>query len=107
MKKVVLAVLAVALVCSFAIAQEEKTVVGKILSVTIADPAKGIATGAVSIVDETGKGFNFSIGKSTEIVDNTLNAITLNQLKLGSKVSVKSAKTATGQEEAAEIKVEE
>lgn len=107
MKKAVLALLAVTIFCSLAIAQEEKTIVGKILSVTIADPAKGIASSAVSVVDETGKGFNFSVGKSTEIVDNTLSAITLDQLKLGEKVSVKSLTTAAGTEEAAKIKVEE
>ncbi len=115
MRKAVLALMAVALVCSFAIAQEETkdgssgggTVVGKILSVTIADPAKGIATSAVSVVDETGKGFNFSVAQSTEIVDNALNVITLNQLKLGEKVSVKSSKANDGTEEASKIKVEE
>lgn len=115
MKKAVLVLMAVALVSSFAIAQEgakdasksDETVVGKILSVTVADPAKGIATSAVSIVDETGKGFNFSIGQGTEIVDKTLNAITLNQLKLGEKVSVKSSNTTAGTKEAAKIKVEE
>jgi len=77
---------------------EIKTVVGKVVSVTVADPATGIVNGAVGIVDETGKTTNYTVSSVAKILDNTLAAIPLNQLKAGDKVKVKGKKIASGEE---------
>ncbi len=75
-----------------------KTIVGKVVSVTVADPAKGIANGTVSVVDAAEKTTNYTVGSVTKVLDTAFNAITLNQLKVGDKVKVKGKKTATGEE---------
>ena len=77
---------------------ENKTIVGTVVSVTVADPAKGIANGTISIVDATGKTASYTVGSVAKVFDATFNAITLNQLKAGDKVKVKGKKTATGKE---------
>ena len=79
-------------------ASETKTIVGKVVSVTVADPAKGIANGAVSIVDAAGKTTNYTVGSVAKVLNTAFNAITLNQLKVGDKVKMKSRKTAAGEE---------
>ena len=79
-------------------AAETKTIVGKVVSVTVADPAKGITNGTVSIVDAAGKTANYTVGSMAKVLDTAFNAITLNQLKVGDKVKVKGKKTAAGEE---------
>jgi len=79
-------------------AVETKTIIGKVVSVTVADPAKGITNGTVSIVDATGQTANYTVSSATKVLDNAFNAITLNQLKTGEKIKVKGKKTATGEE---------
>jgi len=83
---------------SSSVASVTKTIVGKVVSVTVADPAKGIANGIVSIVDVTGKTANYTVGSAAKVFDTALNTITLNQLKVGDKVKVKGKKTAAGEE---------
>lgn len=81
-------------------AQNMKDFVGKVVSVTVADPAKGVAEGTISVVDNTGKATNFTVNQSTKVVDATLSAITLNQLKIGQSVEIKAKE---GSKEAASI----
>ena len=83
---------------SSSVASATKTIVGKVVSVTVADPAKGIANGTVSIVDATGKTANYTVGSVAKVLDTAFNAITLDQLKVGDKVKVKGKKTAAGEE---------
>jgi len=85
--------------------EEAKTFIGKIVSVTVADPAKGIAKGGVTVVDDMGKTATFTVDSTAKVIDTTLNVVTLNQLKEGQKVTVEHSKTKEGQEEAEAIKV--
>ena len=66
-----------------------QTVIGKVAAVTIADPAKGIAQGSLTILDEAGKATTFTVKGTVKVLDEALNAITLNKLKPGSKVEIK------------------
>ncbi len=102
MKKVLVVVLAAMLLGTVCFAQESaapeqkesaatqaKVAVGKVVEVTVADPAKGIADETVVVADEMGKTTKFTVSSATNIVDATLNAITLGQLNKDKKVEVK------------------
>lgn len=67
--------------------------VGKVVSVTVADPAKGVREGTIKIADDMGNPVSYTVNSAATIVDASLNAITLNQLKEGEKVKVKATKT--------------
>jgi len=123
MKKVLLVVLALMLVSSVAFAQGankeaaspvkeiakgiESTgeFVGKVVSVTVADPAKGLREGTIKVADQMGNPVSYTVNSAATIVDASFNAITLNQLKEGSMVKVKAEKTSEGKEEAKSINV--
>lgn len=123
MKKLFLVVLAIMLASSVSFAQGankeapspakeiaqgiEKTgeFVGKVVSVTIADPAKGIKEGTIKVADQMGNPVSYTVNSTVTIVDASLNAITLNQLKGGETVKVKAVKTSEGKEEAKAINV--
>lgn len=62
--------------------------VGKVVNVTVAEPAKGIADGSVTVVDEVGKTTKFTVKGTAKIVAYTMDALTLNQLKIGDKIGV-------------------
>ena len=79
--------------------------VGKVVSVTVAEPAKGITESTVKVSDEMGNPVSYTVNSAATIVDASLNAITLNQLKEGSMVKVKATKTKEGKEEAKSISV--
>ena len=81
---------------------ETKTAVGTLANVTLAEPAKGIANGTVTVVDDTGKAVGFTVTQSTKIVGATLDALTLNQLKIGEKITIN---TKAGTQEANSITV--
>lgn len=111
MKKVALVLAAVVLLCGVSFAQEKaapikaadvKEMVGTVANVTVAEPAKGIADGTVTVVDDTGKAVGFTVTQSTKIVGATLDALTLNQLKIGEKIAIDSKE---GTREASAIKV--
>ena len=116
MKKSVLILIAVAFMAGIAFAQEaekpvppanamikeSKATVGKVVNVTVAEPAKGIANGTVTVMDDTGKAVNFTVTQSTKILGTALDVITLNQLKIGEKIKIKSKE---GSQEASAIKV--
>lgn len=122
MKKVALVLIAIAFASGVAFAQgettapaktvppanamikETKATMGKIVNVTLAEPAKGIANGTITVADDTGKAIDFTVTQSTKILGTTLDAITLNQLKIGDKIKIKSK---TGTQEASAIKVVE
>jgi len=104
MKKIAIILLALTLINSMSFAQttttakksvaeQTKEVVGKVVSVTLADPAKGIASGAITVGDEMGKIYIFTIKSTVKIFDSALNAITLNQLNIGEKVKIEESKT--------------
>lgn len=123
MKKLLLVVLAIMLVSSVSFAQScskeppspAKEIaegienmgefVGKVVSVTVADPAKGVMDGTVKVADSMGNPVSYTVNSAATIVDASFNAITLNQLKEGSMVKVKSGKTAEGKAEAKAINV--
>ncbi|MDP3790335.1 MAG: hypothetical protein Q8R48_08055 [Candidatus Omnitrophota bacterium] len=123
MKKLLLVVLALMLVSSVSFAQgadkeapsPAKEIakgienvgefVGKVVSVTVADPAKGIAEGTIKVSDDMGNPVSYTVNSAATIVDASLSAITLNQIKRGSIVKVKAEKTKEGKEEAKAINV--
>lgn len=124
MKKAVLVVIAVAFVAGIAFAQDQvppankmvnetkatvnklasdtKAAVGTLTNVTLAEPAKGLAASTITVTDDTGKAMNYSVTQSTKILGATLDVLTLNQLKIGDKIKIK---TKEGTDEAAAIKV--
>ena len=120
MKKIAAVLVAVAFVAGAAFAQEQvppankmvndtkkvasdtKAAVGTLTNVTLAEPAKGIANSTITVTDETGKAMNYTITQSTKILGATLDVLTLNQLKIGEKIKIKSKE---GSQEASAIKV--
>lgn len=102
MKKIVMVVLALAFISSIAFAQtatepaktpaqKASDFVGKVVSVTVAEPAKGITAGTVTVVDETGKASTFTVKATAKIIGHTMDVITLNKLKIGDKIKVEQA----------------
>jgi len=63
--------------------------VGRISSVVEQSLGGGKEKGFVTVSDETGKTRMFPVDETVKVVDATFNALTLNQLKQGEKVSVK------------------
>lgn len=80
--------------------------VGKVVSVTVAVPAKGVTDSTVKVSDEMGNPIAFTVNSAAKITDASLNVITLNQLKEGEKIKVKATKTKEGKEEAKSIAVQ-
>ncbi len=112
MKKIVIVLLAFVFISSVVFAQattqEKKTAaekatsfVGKVVDVTVAEPAKGITAGAVTVADETGKTTTFTVKATAKILTHSLDVITLNQLKIGEKVKI----NASAENDAQTIKV--
>lgn len=62
--------------------------VGKVVDVTVAEPAKGIGEGTVTVADEVGKTTKFTVKGTAKILAHTMDALTLNQLKIGDKINV-------------------
>jgi hypothetical protein len=123
MKKILVVVLALMLCGSVSFAQGAKSTgepvksvakgveavgvfVGKVVSVTVAEPAKGVTDSTVKVSDEMGNPVSFTVNSAATITDASLNAITLGQLKEGEKVKVKASKNKTGKEEATAIAVQ-
>ena len=104
MKKVFIALLMIGFAATLSFAQdtfvekEAKAVgdltkdtvelIGKVLSVVTPDPDKGIPTGTVKIVDDVGRVSTLGVTQATEIVDTTLNTISLGQLQKDAKVKI-------------------
>jgi sRNA-binding protein len=120
MKKVALVLIAIAFVAGIAFAQDQvppankmineskkvasdtKAAVVTLTNVTLAEPAKGLANSTITVSDETGKAANYTVTQSTKILGATLDVLTLNQLKIGDKIKIKSKE---GTQEASAIKV--
>ena len=124
MKKIALVLIAIVFVAGMAIAQDQvppankmvndtkatvtkvaadtKTAVGTLTNVTLAEPGKGIANSTITVADATGKVMNYTVTQSTKILGATLDVLTLNQLKIGEKIKIK---TKDGSDEASAIKV--
>ena len=117
MKKMLIAVVAVVCVASLCYAAEGDSVkatepvgavvetggvfIGKVSSAV--EKSLG-GKGDITVVDETGKTKVFPVDPTVKIIDNTFNALTLNQLKQGEKVSVEYTKEG-GTEKAKSIQV--
>jgi len=86
------------------VVSDTKAAVGTLTNVTLAEPAKGIANSTITVTDETGKAMEYTVTQSTKILGATLDVVTLNQLKIGEKIKIK---TKEGTKEAAAIKVAE
>ena len=124
MKKVALVLIAIAFVAGVAFAQEQvppankivtetkttvtkvttdtKAAIGTLTNVTLSEPAKGIANSTITITDNTGQAMNYTVTQSTKILGAALDVVTLNQLKIGEKLKIKSKE---GSQEASAIKV--
>ena len=112
MRKVAVILLALAFISfvSFAQAASEgkqslpekaQIVVGKVLSVVLMDPAKGITQGAITIADDMGKTTTYVVKSTAKILSDTLSTITLNKINVGNKVEIQKS----GANEAKSIKV--
>ena len=106
MRKIFIVLLALMLVSSVSFAQGAKKAapspakeiskgienvgafVGKVISVTVADPAKGIEKGTIKVADKMGNPVSYTVNSTAMILDASLNAVTLNQLKEGETVKV-------------------
>ena len=84
------------------VAADTKTAIGTLTNVTLAEPAKGIANSTITVTDNTGKAMNYTVTQSTKILGAALDVVTLNQLKIGEKIKIK---TKEGSGEATAIKV--
>ncbi len=120
MKKAALVLIAIVFVAGMAFAQDQvppankvvntagkvatdtKAAIGTLTNVTLAEPAKGIANSTITVTDNTGKAVNYTVTQSTKILGAALDVVTLNQLKIGEKIKIK---TKEGTEEASAIKV--
>jgi len=86
--------------------ERTEQIVGKIVKVTVADPAKEVTAGTVQVADSMGNTTSVTVGSTAKIVDSALNAITLGQLKAGDTVKVETQKTKEGTTEAKAISVQ-
>ncbi len=79
--------------------------VGKIVGVvtTGSDSATGPA---ITVANDAGKVVTFPVDPTVQIVDAAVNAVTLNQLKTGEKVSVQYSKDSSGNSKAKAINLE-
>lgn len=102
MKKIVIILLGFAFISSLSfaeagdviksVAENTGAVIGKVVNVTVAEPAKGISAGAVTVADDLGKATTYTVNSTAKIIDTSLNVITLDKLKIGEKVQLTSTK---------------
>lgn len=119
MKKILIAVFALVCAASLVYAAEGEVVkatepvgavvetggvfVGKITNVI--EESMGAGKGSLVLADDNGRTKIFPLDPTVKVLDTTFNALTLNQLKQGEKVSVKYTKDASGQEKATSVQV--
>ncbi len=84
----IVALFAASSFANYDVAEKSGKFVGKVVEVTVADPAKGIADGTVTVADEVGKTTKFTVKSTAKILAHTMDALTLNQLNIGDKVDV-------------------
>jgi outer membrane lipoprotein-sorting protein len=120
MKKIIFALLAVAFVSSLCFAQqptapvsqaapkqfEIKTFTGKVDSVLISDPTKGIPSQIV-VVDNKGQELTFTVRITTTITDKDGAATTLDNIEKDNKVVIEYTTNQTGINRAKSVKVVE
>jgi hypothetical protein len=120
MKRIALALVAIAFVAGVAfaesrvppankmvnetkrVASDTKSAVCTLTKVTLAEPAKGIADSTIVVTDDTGKAMKYTVTQSTKILGSALDVVTLNQLKIGDKIKINEKESP---KEAAAIKV--
>jgi len=83
------------------LAERTKTIIGKVVNVTVAEPAKGINKGAITIADDTGKATTYTVSSTAKILGTALDVITLDKLQIGEKIKIKG----TEANEAKSVKV--
>lgn len=114
MKKILLIVFALLVattICSFAqepVTQktaETKTLLGKVASVTLAEPVKGVVSGTIKVIDETGKTVDIIVDQGVKILDSSYFATTLDKIRKDDKVEVEYLKTKEGSNEATSINI--
>jgi len=122
MKKIILALFAVAFVSSLCFAQQASVPAsqgvqtpaaaqtfnstGKVSSITIGDATKGIKSELV-IMDDSGKTASFVVKSGIPVTDKDAKAITLNDIKKDNKVTVEYTIGKKGINRAQSIKVVE
>lgn len=82
----------------------EKTAVGKVKSVSMADAAKGTKSEIVLTTD-AGAAVNFLVTATTTLYDADAKALTLDKIAVDSKVDVVYGVTAEGVNEAKSVKI--
>ena len=114
MKQILFVALAVMLVSGICFAQTQQTpstapkapvaksLMGKVDSVTLADPVKGIKP-QITLVDENGKKTTFLVKDTTTIYDADWKATTLDKISKDTKVKVRYSTTKEGVMEANSI----
>lgn len=106
MKKVLFALLVVAVAASCAYAAEkemEQVAQGVVKDVSIKDPVTGAGNSVVTVLDDTGKMLTFKVDPVTAVTDASLNTVTLGQLRLEQAVEVKYTESVEGEKKAAKI----
>jgi hypothetical protein len=120
MKKILFALLAIAFASSLCFAQPAQapvskptpspvvtqTLTGKVDSVTIGDATKGMKSELIVVADN-GQKLNFLVKSGTPITDKDGKAVTLSDIKKGSKVTVEYTTKASGTNKAQSIKLVE
>jgi hypothetical protein len=121
MKKIIFSLFVVSLTSSFAFAQQQavpavdksamamqapkvKDFIGKVESVSAADPAKGTKSEIV-VMDKENKKVSFIVKATTTIYDSASAAITLEKIKVGDNVNIKYKTTKEGLESAISIHI--
>lgn len=95
MKRVTAILFALIFIASIAVAAEEaeapaaaNTFVGKVVAVTVADPAKGISEGVITVADAMGRTVSLTVDSTVKVLDATATAIGLDKIKINDKVKV-------------------
>jgi hypothetical protein len=102
MKKVIVAIIALAFVASLCYAapagqaqksgDELKTFVGKVVSLEYADPTKGVDKNNMKVLGPDGNPVSFTVPVTVTLLDATTRIITLNNFKIGDTVKVERVK---------------
>jgi len=102
MKKLLIALIALTFVASFAFAAEKgqaaksgdelKAFVGKIVSLEYADPTKGIDKNNMKVLGPDGNPVSFAVPVTVTLLDAATRVVTLNTFKVGDTVKIERVK---------------
>jgi len=88
-----------------AVVETAGVIIGKITTVVEESMGGGKGKAQLVLAEEDGKTRIVPIDNTVKVLDSAFNALTLNQLKKGDKVSVKVEKDASGNEKAGSVQV--